>query len=44
MTTLTIYDDHIDEAKGGKAVPLARPIAPAKSAGNVVQFRRRTVG
>jgi integrase len=44
VTTLTIYADYIDTAEGGKAVPLARPTAPAKAADNVVQFRRRTTG
>ncbi len=38
VTTLTIY------AEGGKAVPLARPTAPAKPADKVVQFRRRVTG
>lgn len=41
VTTLSIYADYIDEAEGGKAVPLARPTAPAKASGNVVPFRRR---
>jgi hypothetical protein len=29
VTTLTIYADYIDETEGGKAAPLARPVAPA---------------
>jgi integrase len=41
VTTLNVYGDYIDEAEGGKAVPLARPVAPARPAGNVVPFRRR---
>jgi integrase len=51
VTTLTIYADYIDEAEGGKAVPLARPTAPASTPedakaapSNVVQFRRRNAG
>jgi integrase len=42
VTTMTIYANYIDEAEGGKAVPLARPTAPAKPASNVVPFRRRS--
>lgn len=47
VTTLTIYGDYIPEDEGGKAVPLARPSAPAlrpETAGNVVSFRRRAIG
>ena len=44
VTTLTIYADYIDEAEGGKAVPLARPTAPTQTGGTVVPFRRRSNG
>jgi integrase len=44
VTTLTIYADYIDETEGGKAAPLARPVAPAPAPDNVVPLRPRTAG
>jgi hypothetical protein len=49
VTTLTIYPDDIPEGEGGKAVPLARPIAPVSpdpepERSNVIAFRRRATG
>ena len=49
VTTLTIYGDYIDEAEGGKAVPLARQTAPVsapRSGGEVIDLasRRRSAG
>jgi integrase len=44
VTTLTIYADYIDETEGGKATPLARPVAPAPAPDNVVPLRPRTAG
>lgn len=47
VTTLTIYADYIDEAEGGKAVPLARPTALApREWGQVIDLasRRRNAG
>jgi hypothetical protein len=44
---LTIYADYIDEAEGGKAVPLARPTAPTPDRGaKVIDLaeRRRATG
>jgi integrase len=48
VTTLTIYGDYIPEDEGGKAVPLARPSAPApaskQNGARVLAFRRRATG
>ncbi len=43
VTTLTIYADYIP-TEDGKAAPLARPVAPAATAGNVVPLRPRATG
>lgn len=39
VTTLTIYADYIDTEEGGKAVPLARPVAPAQSSTQQAECR-----
>jgi hypothetical protein len=45
VTTLNVYADYIDTEEGGKAVPLARPTAPAPTTGGtVVPFRPRATG
>ena len=48
MTTLNVYADYIDAEEGGKAAPLARPVAPtpAPATSNVISLaeRRRTAG